>query len=336
MVHDAPSWTGSPISKTVVARLSAAFADLRGFTESRAISAACATPEGVWHEDWVTSTLPTQQNLLFPWWSIGKVFTARLTYRFATEGKLRLDAPVSSYDIALPNAHAATLQDALDHTAGWYSYNEDAALRASPRHVLPEEAFAIASRHGALFCPGAAYRYSNSGYAAIGRALEYVAGRPFPDLLQVTLAQYGQGIAALGLGWRTSDLASRVLPLTTLTPHVPDPSFPYAAGCVVATATTMAQAWLGHLADMRKMPTWLDHCSTHLYPHGDSGLYLGAGLGLYTLPNGHWLGFSGGTPGADAIVVFDPQRRVTVAVSMLGSKPNAAASANLLIRTVSS
>ncbi|HEU5101217.1 MAG TPA: serine hydrolase [Roseiflexaceae bacterium] len=116
--------------------------------------------------------------------SISKVFTAVIVLQLVEEGKLDLDAPVSTWFPRLvPRASKTTVRNLLNHTTGLYDYLEDRsflarAFQAPDRHWTPEELVAYAARHPSAFQPGqpGMWDYSSTNYVMLGMIVEQVTG----------------------------------------------------------------------------------------------------------------------------------------------------------------
>jgi D-alanyl-D-alanine carboxypeptidase len=116
--------------------------------------------------------------------SISKVFTAVVVLQLVEEGKLDLDAPVSTWFPQLvPRARKTTVRNLLNHTTGLYDYLEDKSFLArafqAPEHRwAPEELVAYAARHPSAFQPGqrGMWDYSSTNYVMLGMVVEQVTG----------------------------------------------------------------------------------------------------------------------------------------------------------------
>jgi CubicO group peptidase (beta-lactamase class C family) len=130
---------------------------------------------------------PVTPTSLFQVNSVAKSFTATAVMQLVERGKIEVDAPVQRY---LPSFRVAdatasaqiTVGHLLTHTSGISSSSRlesDAAFSTD----VTEEALgnAVASlRSEQLFsAPGAAYDYSNFGYATLGLVVQKVSGQPF-------------------------------------------------------------------------------------------------------------------------------------------------------------
>jgi D-alanyl-D-alanine carboxypeptidase len=116
--------------------------------------------------------------------SISKVFTAVVVLQLVEEGKLDLDAPVTTWFAELvPNATDTTVRRLLNHTTGLYDYLEDKHMLARafqrPDHRWPsDELVAYAATYPPAFHPGArgAWDYSSTNYVILGMIVEQVTG----------------------------------------------------------------------------------------------------------------------------------------------------------------
>ncbi|MGC9529100.1 MAG: serine hydrolase domain-containing protein [Candidatus Bipolaricaulaceae bacterium] len=155
------------------------------------ISYALVAGEELWDVDHVAGS--TQQRLgertVFRVGSCSKMFTALALMRLAEQGRVELDAEVAAYipGFRLPNPFAVahdpqagvTLRKLLSHTSGLVRepavghYLDDSrpplaatvdSLRAAP---LKEDPVA------------GVFRYSNAGFAVVGRVVEQVSGEEF-------------------------------------------------------------------------------------------------------------------------------------------------------------
>lgn len=307
-------------------------------TQSKAhvMSAAVATRNGIWHS---TRSIhgPANKTLLY-WASVGKAFTATVIMQLVEEGKITLDQPVSQWIPNLPNASSITIDHLLQHTSGLFSANEDMLVRNNPRYRSPEENINISTKHGAMFCPGQHWRYSNTGYTVLGKIIEQVDGRPYHQAVNARITRplqlpTLQALAPLAQGENIAPL----IPDDGTSP-VMSPSWGFAAGNVVGSAEDMLNFWHALLSAKLLNEKNTDKLFTQLYPMFDKHSFYGRGVMLYVLPDdtsdtNTWLGHGGGTPGAKAIVAYSPKEQAFVAVALTGDG-SAEASAYLLLKQV--
>lgn len=331
-VHAAIRVTPGAIADTepdpaTVARLDAALVTIRDATRAPAITVAVGIEgSGVW-------TAGDEAPLF--WASAGKTFTAVVVLQLVQEGKLSLDDPVSRWIKNVPNGDATTVRDLLAHTSGLFSANEDMKARSDPRYRGPRETLAIARRHGAMFCPGANWRYSNTGYDLLGEIVRLVDGRSIDEAITARI------IAPLGLktlrALKPGGGADGVAPLVSAKDKPIDPSWAGAAGPIVGSAADMVRFWVA-LLDGRLIGQPLVGAMTEtLYPMFDAGTFYGLGAMAFDVRDGDnqilWIGHAGGTAGASALVAYSPADRAFVAVALTGDG-SAVASANALLKAL--
>jgi CubicO group peptidase (beta-lactamase class C family) len=120
--------------------------------------------------------------------SITKQFTATLIMQLVEEGRLTVDATVSSL---LPyyrtdTGDRVTVHHLLRHTSGIPSYTGLPSFRSDiSRNPYGVREFIEKYCSGDLeFDPGTEYAYDNSGYFLLGAIVEEVTGRSYDDLLR--------------------------------------------------------------------------------------------------------------------------------------------------------
>ncbi|MES2055538.1 MAG: serine hydrolase [Pseudomonadota bacterium] len=303
------------LDPAITARLDTVLAMIRDKTQPGAMTAAVGiTGKGLWTSDG-TAAGPK----LF-WASAGKSFTAVVVLQLVQEHKLSLDDPISRWIENVPNGDVVTVRDLLAHTAGLFSANEDLTARADPRYRGPAETLAIARRHGAMFCPGANWRYSNTGYDLLGEIVRIVDGRSIDQAIAARI------IVPLGLktlrALPPGGGASGVAPLVSAQEKPIDPSWAGAAGPIVGSAGDMVRFWAALLDGRLIARSQVTAMTETLYPMFDPGTYYGLGAMVFDLPDGArrilWIGHAGGTPGASALIVYAPADHAFAAVALTG------------------
>lgn len=107
--------------------------------------------------------------------SITKVFTATAIMILADEGKIDLDAEVSTYLPEAPDAwRQVTIRHLLRHTSGLVQSLE---WGASTRQLTDAEFVDAAAKTRLRFAPGSAWSYSNIGYHLLGLVVQRVTGQ---------------------------------------------------------------------------------------------------------------------------------------------------------------
>jgi CubicO group peptidase (beta-lactamase class C family) len=133
----------------------------------------------------VELNVPVSPQTIFQSASIGKQFTATLVMLLVEQGKINLDAPITTY---LPNSPAAwgtiTARHLLTHTSGIVDHAGD-SLAVNFRLDYTEDQLLEKIRQMPLaFKPGEKWAYSNSGYVLLGILIHKVSGQFHGDLLQ--------------------------------------------------------------------------------------------------------------------------------------------------------
>lgn len=135
--------------------------------------------------------IPNKTNTKFRLGSISKQFTAFLIVKLAEDGKLKLDAPVTTYlpDYPKENGDRITIHNLLTHTSGIPNYTDapDFFKDKSKNPYTPEEFVKIFDKLPLQFTPGEKFSYSNSGYFLLGYIIEKVSGKTYEQYLQETI-----------------------------------------------------------------------------------------------------------------------------------------------------
>ena len=326
----------------MAARLAAALQDLLQQTDASGITAAVGGPGlGLW---WQTRGLAHKQpavaaddHSLFSWDSVGKAYTAALVLGAVQQQRLRLDDPISRWWPQFPQAQHVTLAHLLTHTSGIHA--TEFSTPPTPQYRAPDELIAQARDAGSLFCPGGYWRYSNSGYVMLGRALELSEGTSYGQLLEQRL------FAPLGLQ-HSAFVGPGTPPPGLVTPHpggLPDDNpgraTPFAAGAVAARADDVLRFWHALLTG-RLLPQATVQASYErlmpMFDNPESSYGRGVMLNEWTDSQGRqrrWLGHLGGGTGSNAVVAYDPRLQLYVAVA-INSKVSAPAAARRLLETV--
>ncbi|NEQ29883.1 MAG: beta-lactamase family protein [Leptolyngbya sp. SIO4C5] len=294
------------------------------------VTAAVGIPgEGLWSETVglaaIAPETPLTDSSVFWWASVGKLFTASVILQQVAEAQLTLNQTVDTWFPDYPQAPVITVEHLLTHTGGVFSFQQDRSLRDRPGYTPPEELIDIAARHGADFCPGEYWSYSNTGYVILAQIAEAVDGRLFPDVVRDRL------LTPLNLTG-TEALSPEQIPSHLAIGHGdggPDsdfqPSVPFGAGNIVAPAEEMVR-FLAALLSGEVYPRHLLRDGlAELYPMYDDGTYYGQGIMLYDIDADadsiRWLGHSGGTPSVKAVVAYDLERQIFVAVAVNADAP---------------
>jgi CubicO group peptidase (beta-lactamase class C family) len=128
--------------------------------------------------------VPNSPEKVYRIGSITKMFTAFGILQLEEKGKLSVNDPVVKYVPEIPVAWSAiTIHQLLCHKSGIPDFVKSAAYDnlADPNRV--EKALKEYADKPLVNAPGAAFRYSNSGYALLGRVIEKVSGKTYEDYI---------------------------------------------------------------------------------------------------------------------------------------------------------
>ncbi|TDE50124.1 serine hydrolase [Flavobacterium sp. GT3P67] len=132
--------------------------------------------------------IPNQPDTKHRLGSVTKQFTAMLIIQLVEQGKLKLDAPITTY---LPDYHKTsgdkiTIHHLLTHTSGIPNYTSfpNFFKTTSLNPYSPEAFVKIFADLPLEFTPGEKFAYSNSGYFLLGYIIEKVSGKTYEQCLQ--------------------------------------------------------------------------------------------------------------------------------------------------------
>ncbi len=286
----------SELSAADITRLDAAFDRALSATGARSMTAAVwQNGTDLWsHEHGISG------GQLHYWASVGKIVTAATILRLQEDGRLSLDDSIAQHLDGVPNGDIITLRMLLNHTSGLFSANEDPDRQSGAAALTLAEEIEVLARRGPYSCPGAYWRYSNSGYALLGGVIERATGTPYHVaatnlVLSRSRAQNLRMIAP-------NDQLGDMPPLFALEGTEPfDPTHPQAAGGIIADAESMVifvnDLFDGQILPLSKVRDMFDE----LYPMGSPGAWYGLGVMAYDVPGPKgsmlWLGHAGGVEG---------------------------------------
>jgi D-alanyl-D-alanine carboxypeptidase len=283
----------------------------------------------------VAARRPVTPDTAFPAASISKTFTAALILALVHEGRLGLDAPVTSYLPALRIDRTITVRQLLDHRSGlrdfYFGPGIDKALLSKP--ALVWDAARSLRYVGKPFAkPGTSWHYSNTNYLILGLVAQAVAGASVADQLQTRFLTplgldhtYYQSVEApLGPVTHAYRFTGASLKLPAIdvsdgTPVVPFTSVVTAAGAAGSIATTSGdlarwarELYQGAALDVgSRIEMLADALQTARYKPS-----VAYGLGVQVVRIGGHLtfGHSGRFLGAQAAFRWVPDQQVAIAV----------------------
>lgn len=263
-----------------------------------------------------------------------KMMTAVVLLQLVEEGALKLDDPLSLHlpKIAarLPFGSKITLRNLARHTAGVFSYSDNAPdgtpgllegdmtdPAALKRGYVPQDLVEFAVRHGKPgFSPDAAgaWSYSNTGYILLGMVIEKAERKPLAKIFRARIFKPLE--MKKSYLWNNVPTPALGLPRAYVGPPYDvemtdwNLSQGWAAGAVISTATDMhifIEALIGGALFKRQetIAMMQDTVPSTLVAMPDYG------IGLGRKAAGFW-GHGGQTPGFASDVAFQPDQRVSV------------------------
>ena len=314
---------------TTAGRLASAFDKAFAATRAHAMTVAVAIPgRGTW------TMQRGDARPLFYWASTGKQATATIILQLAEEGRLALTDPIARWIAGVPNGGVITIGQLLNHTSGLFSANEDLRVHRENRRLDADAELAVLQRHGAMACPGQRWRYSNSGYALLGRVIEQVEGRALADAIAARIIA-PLGLKEMRVPTGASSLADIAPPVSDTAEPAMDITIPGAAGPLAASARDMMLFQQALLDGRLLNPATRARMLAEPYPMFEPGTFYGLGVMLYDIPDAHitWIGHSGGAPGVKAVSLYAPGQNAFVAVALTGDG-SAEATSNALLKAL--
>ncbi|MDO4259714.1 MAG: serine hydrolase domain-containing protein [Actinomycetaceae bacterium] len=270
---------------------------------------------------------------LFRVGSIAKIPTSIAVMQLVEQGKVDLDADISSYvDVPIKRRFDTpiTVRHLLTHTAGF----EDAAWRSNPPEGFDLEKGLQSDSPEQIFEPGTTPAYSNYGMTLAGFIVQKVSGQRFEDYarehifepLGMDSTTYEQPLPEalrprMSQGY--SDSTQSALPFEIA---------PQPGGSLTSSAPDFAKfmiAQMNHDPRILKAETW-EQMQTAAPNEKLGGMQKGDSMGLgyfVTQRNGHKVvGHAGDTPAFHSLYDVYPERGVAVFVSFnsMGNSPEPA------------
>ena len=131
----------------------------------------------------VERRLPVDDKTIFRLASVSKLLAATAAAKLHQQGKLDVDAPVTTILPWLSNSWAPiNARQLAAHISGLDHYNDQDRVTLGPLNY-PDGRAAVGIFQGRplLQAPGQSYRYSSWGFTLLGTMVEQRSGMPFPD-----------------------------------------------------------------------------------------------------------------------------------------------------------
>jgi D-alanyl-D-alanine carboxypeptidase len=274
------------------------------------------------------SAVPMTEGHLFGIASHSKTFTATLVLQLVEQGRLGLEDPVGRHLPALAGGPLAdvVVRELLEHTSGLLRDGRDADYWTFSRPFPDAEALLAMAREGGLkTAPGAAYAYSNVGYALLGLVVEAVTGEPFAEavrhritdplgLADTVADHWRERVDDHAVGYSGLHTAPRRRPLE----HIGTGAMAAATG-FTSTATDLVTYFGAHvLGDERLLTDRTKRLQQRLAnpgdPRTDDGSGYGWGMVREKVDDQVFVGHSGGYPGHITKTLVDPRSGLTISV----------------------
>ncbi|MFF3653376.1 serine hydrolase domain-containing protein [Streptomyces sp. NPDC002181] len=253
--------------------------------------------------------------------SVTKTFTVTALLQLVDQGKARLDDPIGKYVAGVPNGDRITLRQLADMRSGLFNYSEDEgffkALTSNPRRPFtPQELLAYSFKHPVLFQPGAKFYYCNTNLILLGLVVEKQSGQRLDDYINQKVVRpaglhhtlfpvgaefpkpHSQGYTDQTASGKTEDAADW------------NPSWGWAAGAMISDLDDL-KSWTKVMATgtLLKPATQAERLKVVEALPGT-----GYGLGIFKVQG--WIGHNGSLPGYQALAVYLPEAKATLAVML--------------------
>ena len=270
----------------------------------------------------------TPERAVYEIGSVTKQFTAAAVLQLRDEGKLDLDADITTYLPDYPTAgHALPVRRLLDHTSGIKGITEIQAFRSLMVRALPRDsAIALFSSFPFEFAPGEAMIYNNSAYILLGHIIEKVSGMSYEDYIEqrifapvgMTDSRYCSNTEVVerrAHGYQYDD--GKVQRADYV-----DHRWPYSAGSLCSTAADMV-TWLNALHGGKVLSERsYREMTTPARLNDGTQLRYGMGLALTTDVRGaRLIGHGGAIQGFGAQASWYPDEQLAVVVLINSNGP---------------
>jgi D-alanyl-D-alanine carboxypeptidase len=269
---------------------------------------------------------------IFYWASVSKLITSTIIHKLVLEGKLSFNDKLSKWFPEIKYSKEITIEQLLTHTNGIYSFNSDSTVHFSNKHFNPDELLSIAKSKKNLFKPGEYWSYTNTGYLLLALIMERIESKTFSQIVKDKISE--------PLNLKTLKPATENTPNLALA-HIKDSvidkdySVPLGAGNIISNSKDMALFFSALLTGKIIPKKEIHNMMKDLYPMFDKGQYYGKGIMLYDFneinqTKNIWIGHSGGTENYRAIVAYDIETKIIIAVSINENIPVEAVAYKLL------
>ncbi|MBX2876576.1 MAG: serine hydrolase [Saprospiraceae bacterium] len=265
--------------------------------------------------------------------SITKQFTALLIMQLVEEGKLSLEAPISTY---LPNfpkekGDQITIHHLMTHTSGipnFTSFPNYREVMRRPNSV--DDLVRLFADSSLVFTPGERHAYSNSAYVLLGQIIEKSTGKTYEQVLQdqifTPLKMDNSGYDHHHQVLKKRAAGYYINGRTFVNANYIDMSTPYAAGAIYSTVEDLylwdRALYTEKLVSQRYRDLLFEKHSQLGRMHYGYGWELGqmpvGNVGEYLAANSH----SGGINGFNTFITRIPSTKALIVIlSNTGNAP---------------
>ncbi|MGB4848102.1 MAG: serine hydrolase, partial [Saprospiraceae bacterium] len=236
--------------------------------------------------------IPNKPDTKFRLASVTKQFTAMLIVQLASENKIKLDVPISTYlpDYPKKNGDIITIHHLLTHTSGIPNYTSFANYQEIMSLAYrPEDIVRLFADSTLDFTPGERFQYSNSGYVLLGYIIEQITGKSYEQVLQdkifTPLKMMNSGYDHNETVIKNRAAGYNQVGNTFQNANYIDMSVPFSAGGIYSTVEDL-YLWDQALYSEKLLPKkYLDLIFTKHIPSGQN--YYGYGWQIGKMPVGN-------------------------------------------------
>ncbi len=295
----APAPTAIPISALVAQKLDEVLKPLSGpdAGNASALSVAIVQHGAI---AYARSFGTANDQTRFPIASLTKMMTAVSVLQLVERGRIKLDDRVRTYLPDAPYADQITVRQLLNHTSGLYNYADDGfTTGANKTPTTPQKILELVTARPLASSPGTRFSYTNSGYVVLGQIVESVSGRSLAvyerqaifsvaGMTQTTFGNPGDSIP-VAAGFLSGAQSSRAYDY--------DPSWAYADGDIVSTATDIALFDLALMSGKLVSAKSFALAQTDAVDAPEFGAKWGLGFTVLDARGKRFVGHHGGVPG---------------------------------------
>jgi D-alanyl-D-alanine carboxypeptidase len=279
--------------------------------------------------------------------SVGKTFFAALALQLAAEGRIGLDENVSRYlgdepwYSSMPNARTITVRMLLNHTSGIPEYGGDfvgSLIKDPRRQRTPLDAVKSVLGSKPHFAAGSKFGYTDVNFQLLQLLAERVTGTSaYSEIERRILKPLGfrrivaatqSTVPGLAMGYAGKDSFMGFDAVMKDGALIMDPAFEGGGGGYITNAGDLAR-WMAFFSEGKAFPATLlgevrsgvDAGQLDVGKDAKSGL----GVEIVQTPLGTAYGHGGFFPGYISLVLWYPERGVSVAIQINSSAGDAMA-----------